>query len=153
MWHRRPAPSSTPKMTKSKKYRAPKVAADFLPRIEAIARNLWWTWNPDAQRLFASMDPALWSATKHNPLKTTRLLSAERRSAIAADPGFAAHLSRVEQALADYLSQKAWFHKSVRISGRPVVAYFCAEFAVHESFPQYSGGLGVLAGDHLKSAS
>jgi starch phosphorylase len=123
----------------------------ILSRLDALARNLWWTWNPDAQALFASMDPALWRAMHHNPIKTMRLLAPERRGLIEGDAPFAQHLARIERALRDYLNTKTWFEKRART--RALIAYFCAEFAVHESIPQYSGGLGVLAGDHLKSAS
>jgi starch phosphorylase len=123
-------------------------------RLDDLARNLWWSWNPDAQNLFASMDVALWNATHHNPIKTIKLLSPERRDVVETDPRFAEHLDRVERALKDYLSTKTWFDRKYKHrNGDMLVAYFCAEFAVHESLPQYSGGLGVLAGDHIKSAS
>src|SRR4051812_22734347 len=131
-------------------------------RLDALARNHWWTWNPDAQNLFASMDPPLWRATHHNPIKTLRLLAPERRDAIENDARFAEHLDRVERDLKRYLGTRTWFEKTragkpgngkPRNGKPPLVAYFCAEFAVHESLPQYSGGLGVLAGDHVKSAS
>jgi starch phosphorylase len=125
-----------------------------MQRVRELAMNLWWTWNPDAQRLFASIDPILWEATHHNPIATLELLSTERRGAIESDRLFADHLGRVEQALQRYLSARTWFARTARGSAwKILVAYFCAEFAVHESLPQYSGGLGVLAGDHLKSAS
>src|SRR3954471_7751784 len=129
---------------------------DILHRLDSLARNLWWGWQPDAQRLFASMDPALWDATHHNPIKTLRLLAPERRDVIQTDPRFAAHLKRVEDSLREYLSTKTWFERTQKSHAKdrsPLVAYFCAEFAVHECLPQYSGGLGVLAGDHVKSAS
>jgi starch phosphorylase len=117
--------------------------------------TLWWSWNGDAIRLFAAMDPSLWDATHHNPLRTMRLLAPERREALRDDPRFAAHLDRVERAFTAYMDVRPWFVRTHgRRSGRDMlVAYFCAEYAVHESLPQYSGGLGVLAGDHVKSAS
>ncbi|CAN5709516.1 glycosyltransferase family 1 protein [soil metagenome] len=133
---------------------------DIFHRLDALARNLWWSWQPDVQRLFASMDPALWDATHHNPIKTLRLLTPERRDVIQTDPRFAAHLKRAENSLREYLSTKTWFQRTYKQAGKsvakksaPLIAYFCAEFAVHECLPQYSGGLGVLAGDHVKSAS
>jgi starch phosphorylase len=84
-----------------------------------------------------------------------RLLAPERREALRDDPRFAAHLDRVERAFATYMDARPWFARTHgRRGGRDMlVAYFCAEYAVHESLPQYSGGLGVLAGDHVKSAS
>jgi starch phosphorylase len=124
-----------------------------LDRTRALAMNLWWSWNTDAQRLFASLDPLTWEATHHNPIKTLALLPPERRTALEADANFAAHLARVEAALEQYLNAPTWFQRSHRLDDGLLVAYFCAEFAVHESLPQYSGGLGVLAGDHVKSAS
>src|SRR4051794_22428509 len=115
--------------------------------------NLQWAWNPDAQQLFAAMDPAIWDATHHNPIKTLKLLPAERREAMSSDRAFAEHLGRCERELGKYISARTWFDGTHRLKPRPLIAYFCAEFAVHESLPIYSGGLGVLAGDHLKSAS
>ena len=104
--------------------------------------------------MFAAMDPAFWRATNQNPLKTMRLLTPERREALAGDERFIAHLTRCENELKDYLGAKTWFDRTVKTGGKkPLVAYFCSEFAVHESLPQYSGGLGVLAGDHIKSVS
>jgi starch phosphorylase len=130
-----------------------KQKATVLSRLDALARNLWWTWNPDAQRLFASLDPRIWDATHHNPIKTIKLLTPERRDGLEQDAAFAQHLERVERALADYLKAPTWFARNAKARGNPLVAYFCFEFAIHESLPQYSGGLGVLAGDHVKSAS
>jgi starch phosphorylase len=122
-------------------------------RIRQLAMNLWWSWNPDAQRLFASMDPLLWSATRNNPIRTLKLLAPERRALIERDPGFAEHLEAVEKQLADYLRTRTWFDRKHRKHKDKTIAYFCSEYAVHECMQQYSGGLGVLAGDHLKSAS
>jgi starch phosphorylase len=123
-------------------------------RVYVLAHNLWWSWNHDAQRLFESMDPRLWKATNQNPLKTFRLLAPERLAALETDAAFAAHLARVEAALEKYLNTKTWFDRTRKKGANDLlIAYFCAEYAVHESFPQYSGGLGVLAGDHVKSAS
>ncbi len=124
-----------------------------LDRARALSRNLWWSCNPAAQRMFASLDPKLWDATHHNPIKTLDMLAPERQELLANDEAFAARLDAAETDLKNYLAAKPWFAKSSKASGKPLVAYFCAEFAVHECLPQYSGGLGVLAGDHVKSAS
>src|SRR5262245_33203166 len=106
----------------------------LLSRTRALAMNLWWTWNPDAPRLFASLDPKLWEATHHNPLATIDLLSSERRDAVESDPLFASHLARVESDLKKYFSSRTWFARTARGQfRRMLVAYFCAEFAVHES--------------------
>ncbi|HYO11334.1 MAG TPA: alpha-glucan family phosphorylase [Tepidisphaeraceae bacterium] len=134
--------------------RSRSAPATAIERARALAMNLWWSWNHDAQRLFASLDPALWEATNHNPIRTLHLLSPERREAVDADANFAAHLARVEASLRQYLDTPTWFQRQhQRTAGELTIAYFCAEFAVHQSLPQYSGGLGVLAGDHVKSAS
>src|SRR3954470_19174953 len=87
---------------------------DILHRLDALARNLWWSWQPDAARLFASMDPPLWDATHHNPIKTMRLLSPERRDVVETDPNFAAHVSRIEGELDEYLSTKSWFERTYK---------------------------------------
>ncbi|MCS7033899.1 MAG: DUF3417 domain-containing protein, partial [Phycisphaerae bacterium] len=79
------------------------MARTIPDRIRALAHNLWWTWNPDAQALFESMDPPLWVATRRSPLRTLRLLTSERRQWISRDPAFAAHLTRVERSLQEYL--------------------------------------------------
>src|SRR6478672_7953901 len=104
--------------------------ADVLSRLDAIARNLWWSWQPDAQRLFASLDPRLWEATHHNPIKTIRLLAPERREMLGEDPGFLAHLQRIEKSLKQYLTARTWFARSGKALGNPLVAYFCFEFAI-----------------------
>ncbi len=127
---------------------------DVLGRVAALARNLWWTWHPDPQRLFAGLDPALWEATNHNPLKTLAALSDERRATLREDVALAALLRTCERQLAEYLRARTWFQrKASATQKRARIAYFCAEYGLHESLPIYAGGLGVLAGDHLKSAS
>jgi starch phosphorylase len=123
-------------------------------RVRSLAMNLWWSWNPAAQSLFAALDPLLWEATHHNPIKLLTMLSTERRTLLESDPTFHARLAACEHELHTYLSAETWFHRTHKSRGaKPLVAYFCSEFAVHECLPQYSGGLGVLAGDHVKSAS
>jgi glycogen phosphorylase len=127
---------------------------DLLGRLRAVAQNLWWSWNADATALMAGIDPALFAATNQNPVRTLKLLTPERRRAITEDPRFQARVAAVEKQLGAYLKSPTWFGALPGRNGKPLkIAYFCAEFAVHESLPQYSGGLGVLAGDHIKSAS
>jgi starch phosphorylase len=130
------------------------TAGDLLHRIRKLAGNLWWSWNHDAVALFAGVDPQLFAATNQNPIRMLNLLTPQRINSIRDNPDFTARLVAVEKQLARYLSAPTWYD---RFAGRRrkklKVAYFCAEFAVHESLPQYSGGLGVLAGDHVKSAS
>ena len=127
---------------------------DLFERVGALARNLWWTWNPDPQRLFAALDPVLWEATNRNPLQTLAALPPERRAALAGDGDFLGLLRACEQQLAQYLRARTWFQRTATPAQKRMrVAYFCAEFGLHECLPLYAGGLGILAGDHLKSAS
>ena len=123
-------------------------------RLAALARNLRWTWDPQTLALFASIDPLLFDALHRSPLELVAHVPADRLERLGRDPAFVARLTSTEAALQKYLKHRPWFSKTHRGSDAKMrVAYFCAEFAIHESFPIYSGGLGVLAGDHLKSAS
>ena len=130
----------------------------YLPaRIEglsALAMNLWWSWSREARGLFRSIDEALWHLTRHNPLELLCRVDPARIAACASDSDF---LRRYDQVMAlmahGTTSTDTWFaHAYPELNGRPV-AYFCAEFGLHNSVPIYSGGLGVLAGDHCKAAS
>jgi starch phosphorylase len=128
--------------------------SDIQSRLANVARNLWWTWNGPARRLFAGLDPLVWEATRRNPVDTIQRLSAERIAALRGDDGFLGELWACERSLSRYLATKTWFARSARGAARNLrVAYFCSEYAVDDSLPLYAGGLGVLAGDHLKSAS
>ncbi|HEU4700228.1 MAG TPA: alpha-glucan family phosphorylase [Gemmatimonadales bacterium] len=130
----------------------------YLPaRIEGlatIAMNLWWSWNRDARALFRSIDEPLWHLTHHNPLTLLQRVDPARLAARASDSDFLrrydAVLARLHQELT---TQDTWFTATQPGLGARPVAYFCAEFGLHNSVPIYSGGLGVLAGDHCKSAS
>jgi starch phosphorylase len=118
-------------------------------RLEALAHNLWWCWNPDAVALFRGLDPDRWSELHHNPVHLLSELSDEMLVARC----LPWRLEAVEQHLATYLAATdTWAARNVPDLAGPV-AYFSMEFALHESLPIYSGGLGVLAGDHVKSAS
>lgn len=129
-------------------------SGDVFERIVDLALNLHWTWSPEAQRLFAALDPALWRATNHNPVRIIEDLRSERRDTLECDEGIVAQLEKCERELDEYLKTKSWFQRIAKDRDKRMkVAYFCAEFALHESMPQYAGGLGILAGDHLKSAS
>jgi len=119
-----------------------------------IAMNLAWSWNRDAHDLFASIDPTLWSETRDDPLRLLQTVAPERLEACAEDRIFLDLFDRVRASMAGLASAEGtWFEQRYADVGRAPVAYFCAEFAVHDSIPIYSGGLGILAGDHLKSAS
>lgn len=133
---------------------APLTPDDARAQLRALAMNLWWTWNEIAQRPFAALDPVLWHATKHSPLATLAYSGPATMSAACEEPGFRLALADARAALATELDRRTWFDESyAKLHPKACVAYFCSEYALHESIQQYSGGLGVLAGDHLKSAS
>src|SRR5260221_1793124 len=123
-------------------------------QLEDLARNLWWSWNPDVIRLFRDLDPKVFQTTNHNAYALVQSLTPERVERLAGDAFLRARVDRAHRELRDYLSNaNTWaltYAAPLRV--RPV-AYLSAEFGLHESLPIYSGGLGVLAGDHLKSAS
>ena len=129
----------------------PALPAPLEPLL-VIANNLYWTWNTDARALFERIDRARWEANGHNPLQLLQLTPAAELDRLAADDGFRLHLHRVSEAMAAYLSRPARLTVP-GTSHQQIIAYFSLEFALTESLPNYSGGLGVLAGDHLKSAS
>jgi starch phosphorylase len=124
-----------------------------LAGLQRIAYNLWWSWEPDAIDLFRRLDPELWRETRHNPVEILGTLQQATLEGLKADEGFMSHLAMVEEKLADYLAGTTWFAKIFKGANQPRIAYFSMEFGLHESLPIYSGGLGILAGDHLKSAS
>ncbi len=121
--------------------------------LGVLSRNLWWTWTPEAGDLFRRMDPDLWERTRHNPVEMLGSLAQERLEELAADDVFLSNLERHIAEMNAYLSRRSWFERAHGEALGLRVAYFSAEFGIHESLPIYSGGLGVLAGDHLKSAS
>jgi len=125
-----------------------------LAPLKELAYNLWWCWNPEAIALWRRLDPIQWEATYHNPVKMLGSISQERLEAKAHDEAFIANLTRVYEHFKAYMSDKqTWFAKNHGYNDKPVVAYYSAEFGLTESVRLYSGGLGMLAGDHLKSAS
>ncbi len=122
------------------------------PLLE-VANNLWWAWNPEAVDLFRRMDHDLWSAAYHNPVKMLGMIDQGRLRDLENDEVFLAHMDRVAESLGRYLSMPTWADKAHPEFNGNQVAYFSMEFGLAECLPIYSGGLGVLAGDHLKSAS
>jgi starch phosphorylase len=129
------------------------------PRLEglsALATNLSWSWNREARELVRRIDPPLWRQVRHNPIDLLREVSAARLEHLAQDPDFLRQYDLVmEWMAADRTAERTWFARHYPDLGSPArpVAYFCAEFGFHSSVPIYSGGLGVLAGDHCKAAS
>ncbi len=125
-------------------------------RIGELASDLWWSWHPNARAVFRTLDYQLWRQTQHNPVLMLRMVAPERLERLARDPRF---LDRYHAAIAGldetYSSRSTWWHQVApngNTADRPI-AYFSAEFALHQSLPIYAGGLGVLAGDICKEAS
>jgi len=126
---------------------------EVLEPLRQLAYNLWWTWNPPAIDLFRRLDVDLWRRVGHNPVALLWQVSQERLEQAARDDGYVAQLCRVMDSFYIYQNSRTWFEDNFPNDKDMLVAYFSAEFGLHESMPIYSGGLGVLAGDHLKSAS
>jgi starch phosphorylase len=126
----------------------------LVDKLRELARNLWWTWQPNVLALFRELDPALWRKVDHNPVEFLKRLPAEQLERRAAEMALDSRIDYAFRRLAEYLQDTdSWGAVRASILRSRPVAYFSAEFGLHESLPIYSGGLGVLAGDHLKSAS
>src|SRR5262245_55965875 len=125
-----------------------------LRALEDLAYNLRWSWDHETIALFRRLDRELWESTEHNPVKMIGSIPQERLAEMAMDEAFLAHLDRVKEDLDQYMTgQGTWFRRTFGSESQPVAAYFSMEFGITECLPIYSGGLGMLAGDHLKSAS
>ena len=124
-------------------------------QLNELAMNLWWSWNPATIKLFRDLDPEGFRASKHNALKIVKALPADRVRSLAEDAVLRARVDRAYREFRAYMSPNAVTWASLQAAPLRVrpVAYLSAEFGLHESLPIYSGGLGVLAGDHLKTAS
>lgn len=123
-----------------------------IEKIKEIAYNYWWCWDSEAKELFNRMNRKLWSEVHHNPILLLNKLSQEELIALSEQLDFLNYLEKVYHKLQKYLNSKTWFEEqNLNLNG--VIAYFSPEYGINESFPVYSGGLGVLSGDHLKSAS
>ncbi len=126
---------------------------ESLKDLEVIARNMFWSWNPEFVELFKRVDNNLWSACGHNPVKMLGNISQAKLDDLAENKGFLTQLQNTAEKLKSYLDRPTWYEKVCSKSTGPIIAYFSAEFGIHECLPIYAGGLGILAGDHLKSAS
>jgi starch phosphorylase len=124
-----------------------------LENLREVAYNLLWTWNPETRELFRRLDRELWEDTNHNPVMVLGSVSQERLEEVAHDDGFRSHFERVYKSLQEYLKAKNWYSKNFSHSKNFNIVYFSAEFGLTECLQTYSGGLGVLAGDHLKASS
>jgi len=124
-----------------------------LTAFQKLAYNLWWCWNAEATALFRRVNPDLFEALDHSPIRLLTSTEQSRFEELAKDNGFLADLDRVAGHLDHYLAEPTWYGTTHAEDAGTRIAYFSMEFGIHESVPVYSGGLGVLAGDHLKSAS
>src|SRR3954453_8185631 len=124
-----------------------------LNALETLAMNLRWSWDDQTRNLFRWVDPEQWDASIHDPVRLLGLVRRDRLEALAGDPGFMRYLDEVHTELSGYLSKPRWFQPPDGSTALRSIAYFSPEFGIAEALPQYSGGLGVLAGDHLKAAS
>jgi glycogen phosphorylase len=125
-----------------------------IERLEELALDLWWSWHPEGRAVFRNLDYAVWRATAHNPVRMLWVISRAKIEAAALDPDFLVLYDRAIAALdAGHAAGATWWaHRLPQLAGQSI-AYFSAEFALHQSLPIYAGGLGVLAGDHCKEAS
>lgn len=126
---------------------------DRFAKLADLAYNLWFSWNDGADALFRLVHPQKWEEVAHNPIRLLQEMSSEDWQRLADDPEFAEQYDQVIEQWNAYMQSPAWFQEHYPQDGQDAIAYFSAEFGFHESLPIYSGGLGVLAGDHLKSAS
>ena len=126
-----------------------------LQALHKLAYNLRWTWDNETTTLWRRLDNDLWDKTGHNPVWMLGLISQERLETLQKDPAFMAHLNRADANFEAYMSaEDTWYRQQYgHLKTRPVIAYFSMEFGLTECVQNYSGGLGVLSGDHLKSAS
>ncbi len=124
-----------------------------LARLSELAENLWYSWDRPTRTLFARLHPGLWNAVNHNPKTFLKRVDEEFLTDAAEDHIFLGSYNRVLSAFDTYMSEPLRRDMPISLKPGDLVAYFCAEFGFHESFPVYSGGLGILAGDHCKSAS
>ena len=123
-------------------------------RLPELAYNLWWSWTPDARELFRRLDYPLWRKTQHSPVQMLAEISTEKLKAAAADPSFYRYYNKVMMLYDEAMSDpKAWFAQTYPEHDGKTIAYFSFEYGIHNSLPIYSGGLGILSGDHAKEVS
>ena len=127
------------------------LPAPLMP-LERLAWNYWWSWAADGESVFRDLDPEIWEECERNPRQLLARTSSYRLAEAATDPVYLERVRRLDESFQSYLTSQPYLQLA-EITPEHPVAYFCAEFGVHTSLPLYSGGLGILAGDHLKSAS
>ena len=123
-------------------------------KLSEIANNLWWSWNTEFLRLFKMIDRDLWETCEKNPVKFLKQVSQDRLEAVATNQEFLKEYDRLAKEFDDYVTSKnTWFSNKYPENKKDLIAYFSAEYGLDQTIAIYSGGLGILSGDHLKSAS
>jgi starch phosphorylase len=122
-------------------------------KLADLSYNMWFSWNDDAIQLFKMVDPQKWTEVYHNPVRLLQEVDSDRWTALEKDKAFAKLYNSVIKSWETYMNDSTWFKETYPSNDQNKIAYFSAEFGYHESLPIYSGGLGILAGDHCKSAS
>lgn len=128
------------------------ILPENLAKIEDLAWNYWWSWNSEAKDLFHEIDRELFIKNNHNPIQLINKLSKSRLDELSKDKTFVKKLDRIHSDFTKYMTEEKWFDTTDGDKENKI-CYFSPEYGINESFPNYSGGLGVLSGDHLKSAS
>src|SRR5689334_8681570 len=127
---------------------------DLIVGLNRLARNLWWTWDQEAQEIFQELSPRGWQNLYHNAVAILHEVSDYELRVRLQDPDFAERVKEVIASFDNYINEKStWCHENAMALRQKPVAYFSAEFGFHETLPIAAGGLGILAGDHTKSAS
>src|SRR5712664_1911160 len=127
-----------------------------ISRLYELAYNLWWSWHPEARSLYCDLNPELWEAVGHSPVRFLSEVEPNLLEQAANDDSYLERYNRVLATFDRYMHPRqgeTWFSHTYPEFEKHSIAYFSAEFGLHEALPIYSGGLGILAGDHLKSAS
>lgn len=143
------AVASVSRVKATRRFTVRAVLPEQLQGLQTLASNLRWAWAPRTRDLFEAIDPVLWQRTGHDPIRLLAEVSAERLAQLTADSGYLAWVTEQVADLQEYLHGPRW----AVAEGMTGIAYFSPEFGITASMPQYSGGLGILAGDHLKAAS
>ncbi len=125
-----------------------------IEKLLEVSNNLWWSWNTEFLRLFKMIDKDLWEISEKNPIKFLKQVSQEKLENATENPEFLKEYDRITKEFDDYVNSKnTWFSNTYPDNKKDLIAYFSAEYGLDETIPIYSGGLGILSGDHLKSAS
>ena len=129
------------------------VLPESLAGLTTLAGNLRWSWHPETQDVFEAIDPRLWAEVNHDPVRLLGAVGRERLGELAGNGEFLAQLQAATASLDDYLTGERWYARKAGADAPTSIAYFSPEYGISAVLPQYSGGLGILAGDHLKAAS